>query len=307
VLHSLSRRPLGLAWGPVKSVFLGAITFGILPLIVWPRKFARFVAFERQQLWHLVEWLRIRTGQDGTGEDEAAILRDSVRRAGATPTLWIVPLILLGILAANLIPWMNSPGFNPSVFFHGVYFNNGFAFDPYSLRHWNHPFRTNPMRLYGLWTLCLSVAYASHWLHVQQHTANVHRLLRRVNLIFARQNIPPVGLFSPGIGLRPFWILAALFGVACGAWWTIPASLAGAVHQRYVERTSTRIRAELAQRVSIMLQNQQPGINVPTPHGLRTLCPNTLCEKSAPAGAAFCPRCGSRIASHFNSGFGAVA
>jgi hypothetical protein len=302
VLHSLSRRTLGLAWGPLKTVLLGGITFGILPLIVWPKKFSRFVVFERQQLWHLVEWLRIRTGQD-----EAAILRDSVRRTGAGPTIWIVPLILLGILAMNLMPWMSTPSFNFPMILHGTYLFNGSRPEPFSINHWSHHFPTSPMHFYGLWTLCLSIAYASHWLHVQQHAANVHRLVRRMNLIFARQNIPPVDLLSPGIGFRPLWMLAALFGICCGAWWTIPASLAGAVHQQYIQRTSTRIRAELAQRVTTMLQQQQPAVDIPIPHGLRVLCPNSLCEKSAPAGAIFCPRCGSRIVSRFNSGFGAVA
>jgi hypothetical protein len=302
VLHSLSRRTLGLAWGPLKTVFLGGITFGILPLIIWPRKFTRFVAFERHQLWHLVEWLRIRTG-----EDESANLRDSVQRTSAGNSIWIVPLILLGILASNFVPWMNSPGFNFPSLLHGTYLFNGSSPDAFSITHWSRHFRPGPMHFYGLWTLCLSIAYASHWLHIQQHANDVHRLIRRMNVIFARQNIPPVGLYSPGIGFRPLWILAAIFGVICGAWWAIPASLAGAVHQRYIERTSTRIRAELAQRVTTLLQQQQPNMNIPIPHGLRVLCSNRLCENSAPAGAIFCPRCGSRIGSRFNSGFGAVA
>src|SRR5579872_5212603 len=91
VLHSLSRPIYGrVAWGPLRSFLLGAISFGIIPLIAWPRQFGRFVVAEQQQFWHLVEWLRIRTG-----DEEAARLRDSVRNTGAIPTLWIVPTILL--------------------------------------------------------------------------------------------------------------------------------------------------------------------------------------------------------------------
>ena len=122
-----------------------------------------------------------------------------------------------------------------------------------------------------------------------------------MNLIFARQHVPPVGLLGPGIGLRPLWILAALVGVSCGAWWAIPAALAGAVHQRYIERSSTRIRGELSQRVGMMLQQQRPFVDVPIPHGHRVVCSNRLCEKSAPPDATFCPRCGARIASRFEA------
>ncbi len=298
VLHSLSRPARRLAWGPVKTFILGGLTFGILPLIVWPKKFARFVVFERQQLWHLVEWLRIRTG-----EDEAAALGDSVRDTGAIATLWIVPLIMLVILASIVIPWLKTPGLNFSSLLSGTYFFDGVRPDALFIPRWGRHLLPVPVHFYRIWTICLSIAYASHWLHVQQHAADVHRVVRRMNLIFARRQVPPVGLLSPGLGLRPLWILAALAGVGCGAWWGIPAALAGAVHQRYVERCSTRIRGELAQRVRMLLQEQRPAVDVPTPHGFRVVCRNKLCEKSAPAGAAFCPRCGTRLASNF----GAVA
>jgi hypothetical protein len=296
ILHSLSRRVLGLTWGPLKTLVLGGISFGILPLIVWPRKFARFIAFERQQLWHLVEWLRIRTG-----EDETAALRDSVRSTGAIPTLWIVPVIMFIILGVNFIPWLNTPGFNLHALLFGTYFFDSSTSMPLPFHHWGRYFQPAHMPFYRVWTLCLSIAYASHWLHVQQHVSDVHRVVRRMNLIFARQHVPPVGLIGPGIGFRPLWMLAALFGVVCGAWWAIPAAFAGAVHQRYIERSSTRIRAELAQRVGTMLQQQRPFVDVPTPHGLRVVCSNPLCEKSAPPGATFCPRCGAPIASQFEA------
>jgi hypothetical protein len=296
VLHSLSRRALGLTWGPIKTVILGGLTFGTLPLIVWPRKFARFVAFERQQLWHLVEWLRIRTG-----EDEAAALRDSVRQTAAVPTLWIVPLIMLVILAVNFVSWTHTPGFDFSTILSGTYFFNGSRPEVMAMHRWGRHMWAVPVHFYGVWTLCLSIAYASHWLHVQQHAADVHRLVRRMNLIFARQNVPLVGFIGPGIGLRPLWILAAIVGVAFGAWWAIPAALAGAVHQRYIERASTRVRGELAERVRSLLQEQRPAVDVPTPHGFRIVCRNQLCEKSAPTGAVFCPRCGTRLASRFEA------
>jgi hypothetical protein len=290
VLHSLSRPIAGrIVWGPLKSFILGALTFGILPLIAWPKKFGRFVVAEQQQLWHLVEWLRIRTG-----DEEAARLRDSVRDTGAIPTLWIVPIVMLAILALNFFPWLDVSGLFLQRLFFATYDIGLRHPDTIFSNRWHSGFFPN-LRLYGIWTICLSVGYASHWLHVRQHAADVNRLLGQLNVIFVRQNLPPVRISGPGIGLRPLWVVAAVVGASCGVWWAIPAALAGGVHQRYILRNSNRIRSELAQRVSTLLHQNRPPMNVPTPHGFRVVCRNEMCAHSMPPGAAFCPRCGTRV------------
>jgi hypothetical protein len=297
VLHSLSRPVYRLAWGPLKTVILGGLSFGILPLISWPRKFSRYVLGEQRQLWHLAEWLRIRTG-----DEDAAAIRDSVRQAGVMPTLWIVPLIMLGVLAANFLPWVRTPDLALHRILRDTYFVGVFRPEIIWGGRWaRSPFAA--LQLYKLWTACLSIAYFSHWLHVQLHAADVNRVVRRLNLIFARQQVAPVNVAVIGIGLRPLWILAGVAGVVCGAWWAVPAALAGAVHQRYIQRTSARMRGQLALRVGMLLQQQRPAVDVPTPHGFRVICRNHLCGKSAPTQAAYCPRCGSRLESRY----GAVA
>jgi hypothetical protein len=126
-------------------------------------------------------------------------------------------------------------------------------------------------------------------------------LVRRLNMILTKQNLPPVPLFDVGIGLRPIWLLAGLIGLASGAIWAIPACLAGALHRQYVRRTSTRIRGELAVRVNMLLQRDRPAIDVPTPHGFRVACRNEKCGKMMDAGARFCPRCGMRALMRWRS------
>jgi len=289
VVHSLSRPIFGrITWGPISSLILGGLTFGIFPLISWPKRFGRFVIAEQQQFWHLVEWLRIRTG-----DEEASRLTDSVNRTGAAPTLWLVPFICLIVLVVNFFPWF-SAGFNWDHLVRWTYGSAPLPLDRLMSEHGFH-FSSPSAHLFNVWTFCLSVAYISHWLHVRQHVSNVNQLLRRLNLIFARQNIPPVPLFEAGIGLRPLWMLAAFIGLCCGAVWAIPAALAGAVHQRYCRKTSTRIRAELAMRATTLLHQQRPAMNVPIPHGFRVVCRNPLCNKSLPGGSAFCSRCGTHI------------
>ena len=292
VLHSLSRPIYGrVAWGPLKSFVLGGISFGILPLISWPKGFSRFVVAEQQQFWHLAEWLHIRTG-----DEDAARLRDSTQNTGAIPTLWIVPTLMLVILAFNFIPLLNPPGINFDRIIRLTYGGLLFPGEPFSARYFlNHSFVWP--RLFKVWTICLSVGYFSHWLHVRQHAANVNLFLRRLNMILVRQHLPPVPMYEVGIGLRPVWIVAGLVGAACGAVWAIPAALAGGVHQQYCRRTSTRIRGELALRVTAALGRQRPPIDVPVPHGFRIVCRNQLCGKVLTGGAAFCSRCGTRVPS----------
>jgi hypothetical protein len=292
VLHSLSRPIYGrIAWGPLKSFILGGITFGILPLIRWPKAFSRFVIAEQQQFWHLLEWLNIRTG-----DQDAAKLRDSIQDTGATATIWIVPTILLVILAFNFLPWLGLPGFDVRHLFDTTYGVSFWPGDPFPSRHFFHH-SSAWSHLFKIWTLCLCLGYFSHWLHVRQHASNVNQFLSRLNLILARQHLPPVPLYGIGIGLRPVWLVAGFIGLGCGAIWAIPAALAGAVHQRYCRRTSTRIRGELALRVSAALNRQRPPINVPIPNGFRIVCRNQLCGKPLAPGAAFCSRCGTRVPS----------
>jgi hypothetical protein len=294
VLHSLSRPFYGLAWGPIKSLVLGGITFGILPLISWPRKFHRYLLSERRQLWHLVEWLRI-----SAGEEQAADLTHAMDQTRPAPTLWIIPAVVTVILAANFLSLLHGRMFRVERILSATYL---FGFSG-PITASLGPFRYWPpaAKLHVIWTAGLSIAFASHWLHVQHHYSTVNRLLRRLNGIFQRQQIPPVTSPALGLGLRPLWIVAAIIGCLFNAWWAIPAALAGAVHKRYIERTGARIRGDLAQRVQMMLEQRRPALDVPTPHGSRSVCPNELCAKPAPDGAAFCRRCGTRLASRFEA------
>ncbi len=287
VLHSLSRPIAGHVYsGAISGFFCAAITFGLLPLISWPKKFSRFVIAEQQQFWHFVEWLRIRTG-----DEDAARLRDSVRQTGAPPTLSIVPIAMLVIVAFVFVPFVQGGGLGHGHAYwnHGVWIDNSFRPEIFTIY-------SNPLlHVYKIWVICLCIAYASHWLHVHQHLSEVNAFLRNLNPILMRQKLPPMQGYVLGLGLSPLWMIAGLIGLACGAWWAIPAALAGAVHQRYCKRTSTRLRGELALRASTLLQRQRPPINVPTPAGFRVFCINELCGKSLPASTTFCPRCGTRL------------
>src|ERR1043166_7671653 len=52
----------------VRGLVLGIFTLGIGPLLGLGRRFRDYVMFERQQMWHLAEWLRMAVGSEGARE-----------------------------------------------------------------------------------------------------------------------------------------------------------------------------------------------------------------------------------------------
>src|SRR5438477_139599 len=52
-----------LLW-PSQAFWMSIVSFGLWPLWRMGRQFRAYVVFERQQLWHLAEWLRLRRGGD---------------------------------------------------------------------------------------------------------------------------------------------------------------------------------------------------------------------------------------------------
>jgi hypothetical protein len=283
VISALGRPVYGslLPWGPIKSFLLGAISLGVLPLLYWPRIFARFCIAQQQQFWHLLEWLRVRHG-----DAEAADLQRSLRAIVPPFTLRLAPVVCLIIIAASLFGWsINAP-----------LHLGGWVLAPLGILGfpWSHAWRFSLNNFYMIWTVCLCVAYGSLWLHIREQAARVRHLVGRINVILRRHDVDPVTAADPGLGLRPMWICAAVIGVMAGAWWAIPAALAGALQKQYIRRTSLRTRSELSQRVRTLLLRQHPPVDLPVAARLRLTCRNSLCACPLPTAAQFCPRCGSR-------------
>src|SRR5512146_2452031 len=84
VLSALSRPLMGRAadWGLLRTAVLGGISFGIWPLLSWPRRFDDRADHEEQQFWHLAEWMRVRSG-----DASAARLRELTRGLQARGTV----------------------------------------------------------------------------------------------------------------------------------------------------------------------------------------------------------------------------
>ena len=282
VLHGLTRGRIEKShWRLVRSVFWGVVTFGLAPLFVWPKLFRNFTALEQQNLWHLAEWLRLRTGRE-----EAVALQESANQMRFRAGFASLMFAAAAVVVVGFVAYFRRYSFNVEELLQATY---GAQY-PGSLTH----------RLFILWTAGLSVGYLLHWTHVQFHLADVRRFARKFNDIARHVGVSPVPMPRLGLGLRPSWLFAGVIMIFCGALWGLPMALAGALHQRYVLKTSKRLQNDLAHRVRAILLLDRPTMRVPVLVQLRNSCPRELCRAPVPQTANFCPRCGAAVASVLN-------
>lgn len=281
VLQSLSRA-MGPRWhwGAFKTFLLGVASFGLLPILIWPRRFGDFVTTEQHQLWHLAEWLRLRTGNP-----QAVALRDRVDRIAAISALtylsWFIIATVAAVIASHL--WNTAANLPDDLL------NLTYLFPEQADRS------RQQLNVYLVWMIGVSAAYLLHWIQVQAHVRNVRRVVKIFNRLALTEGIATIKLRDAGAGLRPLWLLAAVPLVSFGVFWGVPMMLAGALHKRYVLIVSTDLRSELAFRVRALLLAQRPRMRVPRPPRLRMNCPSELCRNAVPETANFCPRCGTPV------------
>lgn len=253
----------------------GLLTFGLLPLWRLHAQFRDYVTFEKQQLWHLAEWLRVRRGGD-----EALALHDALR--GYRTSFLLSLGKFLGAAAFVAVAFNELHGrFNPGRLLDETYRLNWLRYGQ------NH-------RVWIAWVAGLGIAYALHWLQVVLHERRLERFAGRFNKVALREGVAPIGDPPFDLGLKTGWIVSAgLLAWLGGALWAVPMALAGAVQRRYINRTATRTRGELLDRARTMIAQQRPAVAVPSYviHGRR--CDNPGCKAPLKAGARYCSRCGT--------------
>jgi len=283
LLRSLTRSFRGhYSWGVVTTFVLGVASFGVLPLLRWTQHFHKFVRLERQQLWHLAEWLRLQTGRP-----EAAALQDVAQRVRWRPELGISAVAASAAVLVTLVVMLwRDPAIARALV--DATAGRGSPGDFARLG-------TGPMLVIAVWVVGLTVAYGLHWLEVRQHAASVRRFVDGLNQLLAEEQLEPVAVPPVGIGAYPVWLAAGAAGVLCGAAWAAPAALAGALHRRYINVWSPAVRFAMAERVRTMLLARRPSIRVPRWGDDVEACPQVRCGAMVPSGAGFCPRCGTRV------------
>ena len=257
------------------AAITGLLTFGVLPLWRLHRQFRDYVTYEKQQLWHLAEWLRVRRG----GE-EALALHDALKRHRTNFLLSFGKFF--GVLAFVGTVFHELQGrFRLSRLIDYTYRENW-------ARDWDN------MPIWPAWVAGLSIAYGLHWLQVVLHERRLERFADRFNKVAVREGVAPIADPPFDLGLNTGWVVGAgLLAWFGGALWAIPMALAGATQRRYINRTATRTRGELLDRARTMIAQQRPAVAVPSYviHGRR--CDNPRCLGPIKAGARFCSRCGT--------------
>ena len=273
VMRSLSRPYHNhFSMGPVRAALLGVLTFGLVPLWRLRKQFRGYVAMEREQLWHLAEWLRNRRGgeQAQAVGDAVSMLRWR-RGLAAIGTLCSI-FVLIGII------YLLRSGSG----FHGLW-ERAYR-DHFALQH---------VATFLKWNALLFIGFASHWLQIFLHLKDLQRVAQRFNELAKRENVAPVAIPQMTLTRVTPWAIVAIMMAFFGAVWAIPMALAAASQRIYVNDVSAQLRAELLERTRAMMMQNRPAVAVPgyTIHGRR--CGNALCRALLPVGAEYCPRCGA--------------
>jgi hypothetical protein len=296
VLNSMLRPVPGPAWGALRTFVLAILTFGLLPLILWPLRLREQVVVEQQRLWHLAEWLRLRGPEDRTRVLQQ--LADELRFRGASWLIIAMMLIGLGLFAA---PRLAPRGSTLQTLYAQTY--------AYGYHHaglgalmertdWRAPRGTTTAaarELFLVWTAALSIGYLAHWMQVRNHSQRMRRYVEQFNVLAAQEGVAPVPLPAADHGFRGRWVALAAVMVMIGAWWGVPMALAAATQRNHLRHISPPLRYGLAGSMREMLRRQRPWMTVPMPVRLGRRCPTERCTQLLPPEAQFCPRCGTRV------------
>lgn len=289
VLQGLAR-PIGyrLTWGVLKSLVLGVVTFGVLPLVAWARNFRAFATAEQQQFLHLAHWTRTNCNHPLARELERDA--EALRPRPMLGRLPVIIMVLTGVAMVMMTRPLRHYATPAEQLVAGTY---GY----HHTRVLGHRVvrLVNQRHLFETWVLGLSAAYLAMALQVHLRSVDVGRFVAKFSQIAQSEGVNRVKATSLGTTLRPLWVAGGLFFWMIGAPWGVVAMLAGAAQRRYITFTSRQTRADLAQRLRTMLLRRRPSAaGVAVPVYLRDRCVEPLCRAEVLRGANFCPRCGTR-------------
>ncbi len=267
--------------GLVRTLILAIFSMGIIPLILLPSKLREFAARERDQFFHLAQWMRSQFGSDADSLDP--------RTPGLDRAVHLLRLVSWtgAIVAMGSIAWYLSNVPDVQSLLDATY---GFFHTPW------HNYGELDEHLFAIWMPSLCIGYAAQWAAVQVHQARVRQFLSSFNSLAVKHGLKEIVPPPEVLGLRPMW-LAGAFGFMCfGVLWGIPLMLAGGAQTRYIRHRSRGIRQELSERVGDVLRQTRPAMMLTVPVALRRKCPVAVCQAPLPQAATFCPRCGTRVA-----------
>jgi len=285
VLRTLSRSYRNqFSTSAIRSGILGLITVGLWPLVRLRRQFRNYVMFERQQNWHLAEWVRTRFG----GEESGAFADATRQLHYSTPLQWFSTLCVLAVIICVLQPVNLS--FGDGGWHHLLDRTFGFM--------QLHPstYKDAILQWFILWNGALGLAYGAHWLQVQRYRRHAARTAMLFATVARRQGVTVHLPAKISAGPDFKWGIIAIILAKFGGFWTIPMACAGAAQRRYINVTAANTRASLLEYVRAMQQQRHSSASLATYTLHARRCDTELCRAPLPAGARFCPRCGMQAA-----------
>jgi hypothetical protein len=261
---------------PVRAAIIGGLSFGLVPIWRLMRQFDDYVTFERQQLTYAGEWIQSRGGPDATA------FRDRARMLRFRPAIKV---------AALLCVW---GAFMPMVMdLLGAFTFDGLLQRTYGFGEFaQHGIGGAVAAEFAAWNIGLGLAYGLHWLQIRLHERDLAQLVGVYNRLARREGADAIAVPRARTGIDGWWIVVAVILVLIGGWWAIPLVLAGAAQRRYINRTSTALRADLAGGIRAMLEQRRPAVALSNYMIHAARCDRPVCRAMLPAGARFCPRCG---------------
>lgn len=281
--------------GVVGTFLIGVLTFGLFPIIAWALRWSGYVAAERRHYHGVAEWLRQHSRHPSVGRfaERVAALRGrpvlsvlAVACSVLTITLFVAAFVPLGPDAPIEATYRFLPRTDRL-----FDFNSG------------NPTVMLRQSVFLAWSGLLAIAYFCHWLQVQLHARDVRRMLDEFNTVALHDGLSPVFLQPIGLGVRPLWAIGAVLLILNSAPWGVAMMLAGAVQRRYTRRAEPALSGAMACRIRDLaaIRRQAPSPAPASSSGPTTVVPKVRlrcttdgCRMPLPAGAVFCPRCGSR-------------
>ena len=297
----LSHPAPGRSSGAIMAALQCVISFGLLPLIIWPARWAEFVESERHDLLDLAMWWRRRVSPA-----DAAQLDRITRKLRPRPILMVLPWLAAGFNVVLMIALLaRGDDLNrlwELTFKHAstspVYINHFLQIegrgswrisdDPMQGMNWVPATSPIEENLYTVWIATLCVGYGIHMFAVRSHARAVRSLVRWTNRIGSDNQFLRVRNDAMKPGIHPLWILLGFIMVVHHVWWAIPMVFAGALQRRYCMQSSPAIRIALAGQARDAFAVVQTG-------GGERFCPSGHCGARLPSPAKFCPRCGTAV------------
>ena len=273
----LSHPPAGKSTNALTMLAQCLLSFGLLPLLINPTRWAEFVDTERHDLVDLAGWWRRRVDAA-----EARKLDKIVSRLRPRPFLMVLPWLAVAfnfVLMVTLLLMGDDLGrLWDLTFAHRLRSDVLFNDSPL------HYFESH---LYRAWIATLCVAYGCQWYAVRSHVVAVNALVQWTNKLARENRFAQIETDPLKIGMHPLWLVVGIGMAVNQIWWAIPMIFTGAMQRCYSTRTSQTVRVSLAAQA-------RSGFAVVQSRRDR-FCSAGHCGARLPKPAKFCPRCGTAV------------